>query len=104
MLTQPGDAGGDVGLNPLGRRLCDVVHVRESVLALVDAGRAPEVVEGGRGDPAFGEAQGQILVEAVEAADVREHDHACGGPFILGQRGERGEAVAVCSLEDEVLM
>ena len=68
------DARADVRLNPVRRRLLHVRHVLEVVAALLCAGRASEVVERDRGVPALGEAQGELLVEAVEAADVRE-DH-----------------------------
>ena len=66
----------------------------EVVAALADAGRAAEVVDGDRRDAALGETQRKLLVEAVEAADVRQ-DHDAGVARLLGQRGEGREAVAV---------
>ena len=96
-------ASGDVGPDSLRRRLLDVVHVRELVVALGGAGGAPEVVERDGGDPALGEAQRELLVEAVEAADVRQ-DHDTRACRLVGRRRERGEAVPVGRLEDEVVV
>ena len=79
-----------------------MIHVRELVVALRHAGGAPEVVEGDRGIAALAEAQRELLVEAVEAADVREHDDA-DGPRLVRDGGERGELVAVGRPEGEIL-
>ena len=65
------DGGADILLDPLRSGLCDVVHVRELVTALADAGGTPEVVEGDRGIPPLGEAKRELLVEAIETADIR---------------------------------
>ena len=97
------DCGGHVSLNSCGRRLLDVLHVLEVVVALRSTRGAAEVVERHRRDPTLGEAQRELLVEAVEASDVREdHDTDLGGT--VRSRREGGEAVAVSRLEDEVLM
>ena len=80
-----------------------MLHVLEVVVTLFRTGGTAEVVERHRRDPTLGEAQRQLLVEAVEAAHVREdHDTDLGG--LLGSRREGGEAVAVSRLEDEVLV
>ncbi len=77
LRAQPGDARRDVRLN-LGRRDdADVLHVVEVVVALRDAGGAPEVVERDGRVAALGEAQRELLVEAVEATHVRQ-DHDAG--------------------------
>ena len=49
-----------------------VLHVLEVVVALPVARGPAEVVERNRGVAALGEAQRELLVEAVEPADVRE--------------------------------
>ena len=97
------DRGCGVGLDAFLGRLLDVLHVLEVVGALLDAGRAPEVVERERRVAALGEAQGQFLVEAVEAPDVRQ-DHDARLGRLVRSRQERGELVAVPRLEDEVFM
>ena len=51
---------------------------------------------------ALGEAQGELLVEAVEAADVGQDDDPDRGGLV-GRRGEGREARAVGRVEDEVL-
>ena len=48
----------------------------EVVVALPDARGPAEVVEGDGGVAALGEAQRELLVEAVEPADVGEDDDA----------------------------
>ena len=80
----------DVELDPLRRRLRDVIHVRKVVVALADPGRSAEVVERDRGVAAFREAERDLFVEAVEPADVGEDDDAHAGRLV-GQRCERGE-------------
>ena len=101
--TQSSDRRGDVGLHALGRGLLHVRHVLEVVAALLGAGRAPEVVEGDRCVAALCEAQRQLLVEAVEAADVREDDDA-DSSVLLGRGHERREPVSVRGLEHELLV
>ena len=93
-LAQPLDRGGGVRLHSLGRRLLDVRPVLEVVAALLDAGRAAEVVDRDGGVAALREAQRELLVEAVEPADVRQDDDA-GARRLVGQRRERREARAV---------
>ena len=70
---------------------------------LRDAGRAAEVVEGDGGDAALGEPECELLVEAVEAANVGEDDDACVRRARRA-RGEGGEAVPVGRFEDEILV
>ena len=53
--------------------------------------------------PALGEAERELLVEAVEPADVRE-DHDPGAARLVGRGGEGGEPVAVPGLEHEVVV
>src|SRR5581483_10643955 len=101
--AQPLHARSDVRLDALRRRLRDVVHVRKVVVPLRHAGRAPEVVEGDRRVPALGEAERELLVEAVEAAYVREDDDA-DAARLVGRGGERREAVPVLRLQHEILV
>ena len=96
------DGGADVLLDPLRRRLRHVLHVRELVVALADARRAAEVVERDGGVAALGEAQRELLVEAVEAAHVGQHDDA-DRRRLVGQRHERREPRSVGGLERDVL-
>ena len=67
-----------------------------------DARGAAEVVERERGVPALGEPQRELLVEAVETADVGEDDHA-DPRAVVGEREEPGNLGAVGRLEDEIL-
>ena len=69
--TKPRDGGGDVGLHAFRRRLLDVRHVLEVVVSLLGARGPSEVVDRDRRVPALGEAERELLVEAVEPADVR---------------------------------
>src|SRR5207244_9202358 len=71
LLAQEVDGGADVGLDASLRRLLDVLAVREVLPALGDAGGAAEVVDRDRAVPSLGEAERELLVEAVEAAHVR---------------------------------
>src|SRR5207237_3413200 len=68
------DRRAHVGLDPVLGRLRDVLHVREVVATLAHAGGPAEVVDRDGGDPALGEAKRELLVEAVEPADVRQDD------------------------------
>ena len=97
------DRGGHVGLNPLGSRLLDVLHVLEVVAALLGPGRSAEVVDSERRVAALCKAQCQLLVEAVEAAHVGEDHNADLGRLVRG-REKRGEAVSVGGPEDEVIV
>ena len=101
--AQPGDGGGDVGLDRRGIGLRDVIHVRELVVALADAGGAAEVVERDRGEAALGEAQRELLVEAIQPAHVGEHDDPDRGG-VVRRRRERCEARPVGGFEDEILV
>ena len=80
----------------LRRRLPGVLHVVEVVVALADACGPAEVVERDRGVAALGEAQRELLVEAVEPTDVREHDDPDPGRLVR-VRAEGREAVAVAT-------
>ena len=93
-LAQPLDRGARVCLDAVVGRLVDVRPVLELVVAGARAGGAPEVVERDRSVPALGEAKGQLLVEVVEAADVREDDHA-RRRLAVGRREEGRELVSV---------
>src|SRR5205807_6448216 len=97
------DRSADIGLDPLRCGLLDVGHVLEVLAALGRAGSAAEVVERDGRDPALGEPQSELLVEAVEAADVGEDDDA-DLRRLVRRRVEGGEAVAVGGFEDEVLV
>ena len=101
--AQPRDRGGGVGLDAFRRRLLDVRQVLEVVAALLDAGGAAEVVDRHGRVAALGEAQRELLVEAVEAADVRQDDDARARQLV-GQRRERGEAAPSRRLEHEILV
>jgi len=80
-----------------------VLHVLEVLAALVDTGAPTEVVDRDRGIAALREAQRQLLVEVVEAADVGE-DHHADRDRLLGGGGEGREAVAVGGFEHHVLV
>ncbi len=71
LAAEVGDRRRHVGLDARRGRLGDVVHEREVILALADAGAAAEVVDRDRGMTSLGEAEGKFFVEAVEAANVR---------------------------------
>jgi hypothetical protein len=80
-----------------------MLPIRELVVPLSDAGRAAEVVDRDRRDPPLGEAERQLLVEPVEAADIREDDDP-GAARRLRKREERREPRPVARLELEVAM
>jgi hypothetical protein len=100
---QVADAGAHVGLNLFVCELLHERHVVPVVRPLVDAGRAAEVVEGDRSVAALGEAQGELLVEAVEAPHIRQ-DHDARRELSVRNRPEGGEPVAVLGLEHEVVV
>ena len=103
VLLEPCDTRGDVGLD-LGRlHGLHVWHVLEVVVPLLDAGGAAEVVERDRRVAPLGKAQRELLVEAVEAADVGEDDDA-DAARLVGQRRKGREPVAVRRLEHEILV
>ena len=97
------DGGADVGLHSLRRGLADLLHVVPVVVTLCHPGSAAEVVECNGGEATLSQTEGDLLVEAVEAADVRE-DHDTDGRRVLWHRCERGEAVPVTCVQDEVLV
>ena len=97
------DGGADVGLDAVGSCLVDVGHVVEVVATLLHARGSPEVVDRDRCDSPLGEAERELLVEAIEPADVGQHDDSFAARlFRLG--GEGGEPVSVGRLEDQVLV
>ena len=96
-------ASGHVRLDTGWRGLLHVRHVLEVVATLLGAGSPPEVVERERGIPALGEAQGELLVEAVEAADVREDDDA-DARGLLRRCHEMRRTVPVERLENEIVV
>ncbi len=101
--AQVRDRRGDVRLDAVRRRLHDVLHVVEVVVALRHPGGAAEVVERDRRVAALREAERQLLVEAVEAADVgQDHDPRRGR--LLRHGLERREAVPVGGLEHEIVV
>jgi hypothetical protein len=51
----------------------------------------------------LGEPESELLVEAVETADVRQ-DHDSGRESQFGKRLEGCESVPVLALEDEIVM
>src|SRR5262249_22457263 len=107
-LATPGGAkpfgcSPHVRLHAVVRRLLDMRHVLEVVAALGGTGRAPEVVERDCGVAPLGEAQGELLVEAVKAPDIVKY-HAADAARLMGRRRKRREAIAVGSLEHEVLV
>ena len=95
------DGRPHVLLDPVGCRLRHVLHVRELVVALVDARGATEVVESNRGIAALGEAKRELLVEAIEPADVRQDDDT-HRPRLVRPGRERGEPGSVGGLEGGV--
>ena len=96
------DARGDVRLHARRSRLLDVWHVLEVVIAPLRSRGATEVVERDRREPSFREAQGELLVEAMEPADVWE-DHDADARSPRG-RNEGREAVPVGRIEDEIVV
>ena len=69
--AQVGDSRCNVTLYSLLCRLLDVRHVVEVVVSLLDPCRTTEVVDRDCRVASFGEAERQLLVEAMEAAHVR---------------------------------
>ena len=102
-LAEVCDAGGDVCLHRGSRRLLDVRHVLEAVVTLRCPRGAPEVVEGDGGHAALRKPQRELLVEAIQAADVREDDDA-DLRRLCRSRGESGEPVAVVRLQRQILV
>jgi hypothetical protein len=96
-------AGSDVRHHLVRCELLDEGHVVPLIRTLVDTRGAAEIIEGDGGVAAFGEAERELLVEAVEAADVRQ-DHDPRRDVALRQRAKGGEAVPVLALEDEVVV
>src|SRR5438477_281762 len=64
------DRRGDVGLDELRLRRVHMRPVLEVVAALRHAGRAAEIVDRNRGEPPLRKAQGELLVEAIEPANI----------------------------------
>src|SRR4051812_20112017 len=70
LLPETLDRRAHVGLNAFVGRQLDVRQPIELLTALLHSGRASEVVECERGEPALGEPKRELLVEVVEAADI----------------------------------
>ena len=98
-----GDRCGDVGLDAGLRRLPDVLHVVEVVIALGCPCRTPEVVARDRMDAALGEPERELLVEAGETAHVREQNDADAVRSIRDSP-EGCEAISIRGLENQVLV
>ncbi len=92
------DRSRHVQLHGLGPRLLHVRPELEIVATRLGAGGAPEVIEGDGRRAAFGEPERQLLVEAVQPADVGE-DHHADAVRLVGRRLEGGEAIPVGGLE-----
>ena len=80
-----------------------MVHERELVVALADAGRAAEVVDREGRVAAFREPEAELLVEGVEPAYVRKDDDT-DTPSLDRPREEGSEPIAVTGLEHEVVV
>jgi hypothetical protein len=93
----------DIRLHAFRGRLLHVRHVLEVVPALLYAGGAAEVVDRDRRHAALGEAERELLVEAVQPANVRQDDDAAVARLVR-RREERGEACPVRRLEHEVVV
>src|SRR5439155_5337530 len=84
--------GANVGLDQIRLRRLDVRHVLELVVTPSDAGGAPEIVDRDGGEAALRKPERELLVEAIEAADIREDDDAHRGR-LLRNGPERGKPV-----------
>src|SRR5207253_204968 len=94
---------GDVLLDEIRLRLLHVRHVLEVVIALFDARGAPEVVDRNGGVATLRKAKGQLLVEPVEATDIRK-DHDADGGRLLRNRAERCEPVPIRGGQNEIVV
>ena len=83
-----------------GVRLLDVRHELEVLVARAEPGRAAEVVDRDRRMAGGGEALGQLLVEAEQAADVGQDDDA---GRTLGARQVGAEVGAVGGRQRQAL-
>src|SRR5256886_3498635 len=70
------DGSADIGLDSLPGRLRDVRRVLEVVAPLRRARRPAEIVDRDRVEAALGEAEGKLLVKAIEPPNIREDDGA----------------------------
>ena len=95
-------AAREVGLDRRRVGLRHVLHVGEVVVALADAGGAAEVVDRDGGVAALGEAQGELLVEAVEPAHVGQDDDADRRGRV-GRAAKAAKRVPSAEREHEVL-
>src|SRR5262249_38151460 len=93
----------DLRLDPFPRRLPHMAAVLELLSTPGHRGAPAEVVDRDRFVPSLGEAECELLVEPVEAADVGQ-DHDAGGARLVRACGKGGEAVAVRRFEDEVVV
>src|SRR5207244_10098670 len=96
VLDRRTNVGLDSGLCGLRK----VLRVVEVVAAFCSSGRAAEVVERDRRKPALGKSKRELLVEAIEPANVRE-DHDADPGRLVRPGGEGRDAVPVTGLEDE---
>ena len=76
-------------------------RVLEAVHAPAEAGRPAEVVDGDGVYAVLGEAQGQVLVVGVQAADIRQ-DHDAGAGRDGGAGTERGQPSAIVRGEGQL--
>ena len=83
------DACAHIGLHARRCRLLHVRHVLEVVVALLDTGGPSEVVEREGRVAAFREAERELLVEAIEPADVRAGSRRRRAPALRAPRGRR---------------
>jgi hypothetical protein len=102
-LAQTLDGRARVGPDVVVREPLDVRRVVEVVVALPGTGGAAEVVDRDRRIPAFREPERELLVEAVQPADVREDDDA-RFRVAVGRREECGEVGAVGGPERQVVV
>ena len=80
-----------------------MLRVLELLAPLANPGGSAEPVDRNRVVAALGEPQRELLVEAVEAADVRQ-DHDPDSVRLVGRGLEGRKVVAVGRLEDEVVV
>ena len=78
-------------------------HVLEVVVSLPESRSPAEVVDRDSGVTPLGEAKRELLVEAVQAPDVRK-DHDTDVRRLVRQSREGRKAIAVGSVEHEILM
>ena len=80
-----------------------MLRVLELLVALGRAGSTAEVVDRDRRIAALGKPKRELLVKPVETADIGK-DHDADRRLVVGRRKKRREAVAVVSLELDVVV